>query len=93
MPWLEQSGLRWATLAIDRAEAATPDGRRPDDVFLHRQGRVWVAWPTKLALAPRLADKVLEALAEIPPSGDTVALSTGSAPPPARLPWEHCEWS
>ena len=93
MPWLEQSGLRWATLAIDRAEAATPDGRRPDDVFLHRQGRVWVTWPTKLALAPRLADQVLEALAEIPPSGDTVALSTGSAPPPARLPWEHCEWS
>ena len=93
MPWLDQTGLRWATLAIDRAEAATPDGRRPDDVFLQRQGRVLVAWPTKLALAPRLADQVLEALAEMAPSGDTVALSSGPAPARARLPWEHCTWS
>ncbi len=92
-PWLDQSSLRWATLVVDRAEAAMPGRRRPDDAFLHRQGEVLVAWPTKLALAPRLADLVLAALEDLAPSGDTVAFSSGPQPPRAPLPWECCTWS
>ena len=93
LPWLDQSSLHWSTLVVDRAEAAMPGRRRPDDAYLHRHGKVLVAWPTKLALAPRLADLVLAALEDLPPSGDTVAFSPGPVPPRAPLPWECCTWS
>lgn len=91
LPWLERSRLRWATLKIHRAEVATPGGRRPDDAFLGGQGRVLVAWPTKLAFAPRVADLVLEALG--PPSGEPPPRLPLERPPLARLPWEEATWN
>ena len=92
LPWLDLDGLRFSTLRIDRAEVATPGGKRPDDIFLGRQGDLLVAWPTKLAFAPRLADAVLEALRDLDPSGggETLPLPT---PPLAQLPWEETTWS
>ncbi len=92
LPWLDLDGLRFSTLPIDRAEAATPGGKRPDDRFLGRQGDLLVAWPTKLAFAPRLADAVLEALRDLDPSGggETLPLPT---PPLAQPPWEETTWS
>ena len=35
---------------------------RPDSAFLAEQGRLLVGWPTKLALAPNFADRVVESL-------------------------------
>ncbi len=92
LPWLDLSGLRWATLRIDRAEAATANGSRPDRPFLGIYGRLLVAWPTKLAFAPRLADEVLEALAGVRPTAAEAPVSA-SPPPRARLPWEETRWS
>jgi hypothetical protein len=92
LPRLDFSRSRFAGLRIDRAEGATADGRKPDGPVLRQAGRVWLAWPTKLALAPQLADLVLAALA--PPSGNAAAaLPAGwPVPPLAPPPWERASW-
>jgi FAD dependent oxidoreductase len=60
-----RGGLEWATFRIDRAEPATADGRRPADAFAKLEGNVITAWPTKLALAPQLAQRVRELMPDI----------------------------
>ena len=62
LPWVDQSELHWATLRVDRAEPAQSGLVRPDNAFLAEHGRLLVGWPTKLALAPDFADRVLAAL-------------------------------
>lgn len=59
LPWVDQSLVRWATLRVDRAEPAQSGLVRPDNAFLADQQRLLVGWPTKLALAPDFADRVL----------------------------------
>lgn len=62
LPWVDQSQVRWATLRVDRAEPAQSGLVRPDNAFLTQQQRLLVGWPTKLALAPDFADRVLASL-------------------------------
>jgi len=62
LPWLAQDVLDWRTLRINRAEPAQGSLVRPDNAFLHTDDKLMVAWPTKLALAPDLADRVLREL-------------------------------
>ncbi|ARS47454.1 FAD-dependent oxidoreductase [Ectopseudomonas mendocina] len=62
LPWVDQSQTRWATLRVDRAEPAQSGLVRPDNAFLAEQQRLLVGWPTKLALAPDFADRVLASL-------------------------------
>lgn len=62
LPWVDLSRARWATLRVERAEPAQSGLVRPDNAFLAEQGRLLVGWPTKLALAPDFADRVLAAL-------------------------------
>lgn len=93
LPWLDRSSLAWATLAIDRAEVATPGNRRPDDAFVAQAGKVLVTWPTKLAFAPRVADLVLEHLAELQPAGPGRFDLPLAHPPLASLPWEVAAWN
>ena len=62
LPWVDQSPVRWATLRVDRAEPAQSGLVRPDNAFLADQQRLLVGWPTKLALAPDFADRVLASL-------------------------------
>ncbi|MDH1102453.1 FAD-dependent oxidoreductase [Pseudomonas mosselii] len=59
LPWIDQAQVRWATLRVDRAEPAQSGLVRPDNAFLADQQRLLVGWPTKLALAPDFADRVL----------------------------------
>lgn len=56
MPGLSLGGTTWATYLAPRSEQATNRGGRPDQFGLVQDGRVLTAWPTKLALAPLLAD-------------------------------------
>lgn len=58
LPGVELRGVEWATYRVDRAEASNA-GARPSDVSATREGNVISAWPTKLALAPRLATTIL----------------------------------
>ena len=62
LPWVDQDQVRWATLRVDRAEPAQSGLVRPDNAFLAEQRRLLVGWPTKLALAPDFADRVLASL-------------------------------
>ncbi|MDH4611884.1 FAD-dependent oxidoreductase [Pseudomonas sp. BN102] len=61
LPWIDLSAAQWATLRVDRAEPAQSGLVRPDNAFLSEQGALLVGWPTKLALAPDFADRVLAA--------------------------------
>ncbi|MDF3193750.1 FAD-dependent oxidoreductase [Pseudomonas sp. 1928-m] len=63
LPWVDLSAAQWATLRVERAEPAQSGLVRPDNAFLHEQDKLLVGWPTKLALAPDFADRVLAALA------------------------------
>jgi glycerol-3-phosphate dehydrogenase len=59
LPWLDLSDARWASLRVSRAEPAQNALLRPDSAFLSAQDALLVGWPTKLALAPDFADRVL----------------------------------
>jgi len=71
LPWLDLSDARFAGLRVSRAEPAQSSLLRPDNAFLAAQGRLLIGWPTKLALAPDFADRVLAQLQQsgITPSG------------------------
>jgi glycerol-3-phosphate dehydrogenase len=86
LPELDLTGVQWSSYRIDRAEAASA-GRRPDDVSVTAAGNVLAAWPTKLALAPRLADRIVGMLPspEAPPEA---ALGDWPRPEVAPAPWE-----
>lgn len=92
-PWLDFSDAEFSTLPIERAEPRQQDFARPDNAFAEPArglANVLVGWPTKLTLAPNLANQVL---AQLPPPGagnhDLAALEQQlSVPGIAPLPWE-----
>ena len=89
LPWVDLSQAQWATLRVNRAEPAQSGLVRPDNAFLADQGRLLVGWPTKLALAPDFADRVLKALEQdaIQPS-NAPALPPLPRPPLGKTAWE-----
>jgi glycerol-3-phosphate dehydrogenase len=90
LPWLDLSAAEWRTLRVDRAEPAQSGLVRPDNAFLSEQGSLLVGWPTKLALAPDLADRVIASLERtgIQPS-DHPALPELPHPTVAAPLWEE----
>lgn len=78
-PWVDFGVTQWATLRIDRAEPKQKGLVKPDKAFAataEKHDNVIVAWPTKLTLAPNMADAV-EALLSISAKGAI----TAKAPP------------
>lgn len=64
IPWVNLAGAEWATLPIERAEPLQANFARPDNAFVARAAaNLLVGWPTKLTLAPNLANQVLALLA------------------------------
>ena len=94
LPWVELGDVRWATLRIDRAEPRQADGSRPAEGFADWDRRVITVWPTKLALVPLTADRVLALLEarDIRPVA-TDARPDWPAPACAPPPWEEVQWS
>jgi len=98
LPGLDLDGLDMSTYRVDRAEAATEAGRRPETQSLQVDGNTLTAFPTKLALAPVLALEVVAAigrLASRSPQGISTDLETIDWPRPevARPPWESAtDW-
>ena len=90
LPWIDLSQAQWATLRVNRAEPAQSGLVRPDNAFLADQGRLLVGWPTKLALAPDFADRVISALENdgIKP-GTVPALPEFARPPLGETAWEQ----
>lgn len=96
-PRLDLHRAEWRSLRVDRAEPRMHNERRPDDVWTSPADGadgVLVGWPTKLCLAPVLADRILDALGEMRrgtraftgAEARQLALSFG-APPAAEPPW------
>ncbi len=90
LPWIDLSDARWATLRVDRAEPAQSGLVRPDNAFLAEQGSLLIGWPTKLALSPDFADRVIAALERdgIQP-GTHAPLPELPRPPQAQPVWEE----
>jgi len=98
LPGLDLAGLEVTTYRVDRAEAATEGGRRPEAQSLQVDGNTLTAFPTKLALVPVLAIEVASAigrLADRTPRGVSTDLESIDWPRPdvARPPWESAtDW-
>lgn len=86
LPWVDLEGADWFTWRGDRAEPHTGTGDRPPGAYLKRIGNVLIAWPTKLALAPNLADQVL-AECTTPDATKAVMLNL-PRPPLGKAPWD-----
>ena len=98
LPGLDLGGLEVNTYRVDRAEAATVGGRRPETQSLRVDGNTLTAFPTKLALAPVLALEVAAAIGNLSARASrsvSTALATIDWPRPqvARPPWESAtDW-
>lgn len=91
LPGIDLAGVEFASYCVDRAEAATSTGQIPDDVHVLADGRYFTAFPTKLALAPRLAQRLCEMVAPPKIAGGDWKQILGSffpAPSIAPPPWE-----
>lgn len=92
-PWCDFHNADWHSFRIDRAEARQSDGQRPESAFSRASGNYLVCWPTKLTLAPALANQVLATLEaqQLSP-----AASRDTRPLPLPFPglatplWERC---
>ncbi len=100
IPGLDLERVEWSNYRVDRAEQATPGGKRPETAGILHEGNVITAWPTKLALVPCLAERILELLPAATAGSPTISSATaGSADDEeigdewpratiAPLPWE-----
>ncbi|MBB3166867.1 FAD-dependent oxidoreductase [Simiduia aestuariiviva] len=97
MPWLDFTRAEWATLPIARAEPRQRNFARPDQAFAARAQRddgaptnILVGWPTKLTLAPNMANSLMALLQEdgIEPSGQPSDCEFLPPAPLAHTPWD-----
>lgn len=90
IPGLELAGVEWSTYRVDRAEGATLGGGRPESAQVVHEGNVLTVWPTKLALAPVLAERVADSLGpfDCDSKTDLALLDDWPRPEVARPPWE-----
>jgi glycine/D-amino acid oxidase-like deaminating enzyme len=89
--------LRAAEIAIYRAvraEARTAAIRRPSGVHASKIAPgLMVAWPTKLSMAPVLADEIFELVQlDLGAPGGYEETPSWPSPTLARYPWEETEW-
>lgn len=98
LPSVDLSRAQWATYRADRAEARTSSGHRPDDASAILERNIITAFPTKLALAPRLAMMLKDLLGPRTSAASTAADSLATfadwpRPAVALPPWEtQSQW-
>jgi len=86
IPWLDLQDKELSVLEINRAEISQAGKKRPDNFTITDIDEGYVAWPTKMALSPALADALLEKLQDLTPSG-LQALPPWTSPTFADFPW------
>jgi len=92
LPGIDLAGTEWTTCRIDRAEGSTVGGSRPDSYRLLQEGNVLTIWPTKLVLAPQVAQAVCAALPAVAggsPQPLEQALAAWPRPGVALPAWEE----
>ncbi|PIE20604.1 MAG: FAD-dependent oxidoreductase [Neptuniibacter caesariensis] len=88
LPWVDLSQAQWRTFHINRAEPKQSALTRPDSAFAHQSGNCIIAWPTKLALSPDLADQILPLCQKGSAGSELSALHSFSQPKIAQPAWE-----
>lgn len=94
LPGVDFSRSEWATYHANRAEAQTSTGTRPETAQILTDGNTITAWPTKLALVPRLVDDVVTTLPApdvnrpADADGTRAVLTSWPHPDVAAPPWE-----
>lgn len=93
LPGVSLQHTEWSTYRTDRAEGVTSHGTRPETVQVLCAGNVTTGWPTKLALAPVLANEIASRItAEASTSQFQSQLwSAWPRPTVAALPWEETQ--
>jgi len=92
LPGLDLSQAEWGAYRVDRAERITATGRRPETAQILREENVVTAWPTKLVLAPQLAEKISSIVRGAGQGSSSEVSIPGDWPRPkiAPSPWEAC---
>ncbi len=91
-PWLDFTEATFATFMVDRAESKQRNGLKPETAYMKAVKNMVIAWPTKLALAPLLANEVMQYLANMQLTSqwfDTRELRAWPMPPLAKPVWEY----
>lgn len=94
-PWLDFTEAKFASFHVDRAEPKQRGMLKPDTCFAKTIQNMTIAWPTKLALAPKLAYEVIDIIkkADITPQVfDSRSLRSWPMPPVAVPIWETSEF-
>jgi hypothetical protein len=95
LPGMDFSDVEIAIYSATRAEAKTAEQKRPSGVHVSRVApNIVVGWPTKLSMAPILAEEVFSTVhAELKqPAGYEEPAIPWPTPDVARSPWEDAEW-
>ena len=91
-PWIDFSSAELASFFIDRAEGLQEDGKRPDSCTVKEIENIIVAWPTKLALAPKLSEEVITLIKQSgieAHTGDVRALRAWPMPVVTKPIWDE----
>lgn len=89
-PWQDHNQSRFATLDINRAEPKQQQLVKPDNAYARREHNLLLAWPTKLTLAPDLAERVTSLLDA--PAGESLSLPDLPQAAIGTGPWHQCDW-
>ncbi|MBK8510213.1 MAG: FAD-dependent oxidoreductase [Candidatus Competibacteraceae bacterium] len=92
LPSVDWSKTQFATFTVKRAESRQDGGSRPVGPSVSRDGRTLAVWPTKLALAPLLAEQVENTLRMLdlkPKPVDLRILDEWPRPTVATYPWDR----
>ena len=96
LPAVDLRETEWSTYSIDRAEGVTSNGARPESIQVLCAGNVTTGWPTKLALAPVLANEIASRVTSpyFSAEFDTSPFENWPRPAVAEAPWEtaECRW-
>ncbi len=90
IPWLALQGAEWGVLKVNRAEIKKSGSTRPDSFSIEQNKNIIIAWPTKMALSPALADALLAIFDQeaIDREGDQ-SLPDWSSAAYADFPWDE----
>lgn len=96
LPGVDLSDVEWGTFPIDRSEGKSKsDDWLPDTPTIHAVANALYCWPTKLAFAPLLADRIVEQLERggVKPSHRRSDWSFLPSAPFAEPPWNEAVWT
>lgn len=90
-PWLDFRSTEFASFIVDRAEPKQKGLLKPETSYIKVVENMVIAWPTKLALAPKLAEEIMQHFSKIqltPQLFDTREMRIWPMPPIASPIWE-----